>query len=119
LRRQYQLVTSEASWRFDCGDLIEVEIHDGLEGVTGCAIASSVGKRVKPLGISALLGDQFGDSVAPALRSATAIDGSPVADNYRAGMAGAVAGLALGAGEGSLARGPTSGLAVLGHDASF
>jgi hypothetical protein len=35
-----------------------------LEGVTGCAIASSVGKRVKPLDISALLGDQFGDSVA-------------------------------------------------------
>jgi hypothetical protein len=103
----------------DCGDLIEVEIHDGLEGVTGWAIASSFGKRVKPSGILALLGDQFVDSVAPALRSATTIDGSPVTDNYCADMAGAVAGLALGAGERWLARGPTSGLAVLGHDASF
>jgi len=116
---QWQLITSEAAWRLECGDLIEVEIKDGLEGITGCAIASSFGKRGKPLGVFALQCDQFGHGVAPALWSAAPIGRSTVADNHGTGVAGAVAGLTLGAGECSLASGPASGLAVLGHDACF
>ena len=82
---QSQLITSEAAWRLDCGDLIEVEIKDGLEGVTSCAITSGFGKCGEPLGVLALQGDQFGHGVAPALCSAAAIGGSTGADSHCAG----------------------------------
>src|SRR5262245_37099577 len=64
-----------------------------------------VGECVEPLGVFGLQGEQFVYRVAPSLWSRAAIGRPAIADDGGGRVAAAVAGLALGAGEGLLAEG--------------
>ena len=95
---------------FEVGEFTEVEVDDGLQGFASSSVAQRFGQCLEPLLILTLQGDEFGDSVVPTLQARASIARPAIADGERAGMTGAPAGLALGAGERLLAFGrPSSG----------
>jgi hypothetical protein len=77
---RYASIASKATWRLDVGEDIKIEIDDGLESLGGGAVAKAVGQGVAPGGVFGLQGEQFGDSVAPSLRSGASIGRSAIAD---------------------------------------
>jgi len=99
------LIASEAARRLDCGDLVEIEIKDGLQGVAGGAIAGGFGKRFEPVAVLVLQRDELGDGVMPALWPAAAIGWPTIANDGCGWVAAAIARLTLGAGERLLAEG--------------
>ena len=107
-------VAPEAAWRLGGDDVVELEIDDGLEGLPGGAVAGGVGDCVEPACIVGLQGDELGDGGVPSLRAGAPVGGSAEAADGGGGVAGAIAGLALGTGEGC---GPSGlrpgGMAVL------
>lgn len=52
--------------RDDRGEVVEIEVGDGLEGFGGGAVAEAVRQRIGPGGILGLQGEQLGDAVTPA-----------------------------------------------------
>ena len=89
-----RLIASEAAWRLDIGDVVEVEIGDGLQGLAGRAVAGGFGQRVEPLRVLGLQGEQLGYCLVPSLRPVAPIGGSAVADEGCIAVAGTIAGLA-------------------------
>ena len=89
--------------RLDGEELIEIEVDDSQQRFAGGGFAQGLGKRIEPLRVVGLQGDQFGHGVAPALMTTAAIDRPAVADDRSAGMACAIARLALGGGKGLVA----------------
>lgn len=94
-------IAAVAAWRFDCGEVIEIEIEidDGLQGGGGGRVAKGVRQSFAPGGVFGLQGEQFGDGIAPALWSGAPVGGAPVSEHGRGLLglaAGAIAGLAFG-----------------------
>ena len=66
-----RLIASEAAGWIDGGDLVEVQLDDGLEGLAGGAVAGGLGQGVEPGGVFGLQGEELGYGGAPALGAAT------------------------------------------------
>jgi hypothetical protein len=96
-----------AGWG-DGGERFEIEVGDGLEGLGGGTVAEGFGERLEPGDVVGLQGEEFFDGISPALRAGAAIGGTTISDEgltLLVLVAGAVAGLALGVGEGVVALG--------------
>jgi hypothetical protein len=74
-------ISAIATWRLDCGEGIEVEIDDGLEGGGGGRVAQGIRQSLAPSGVFRLQGEQLGDGVAPALWSGAPVGGAAVSEN--------------------------------------
>jgi len=99
-------VTAIAAWGDDRGEVVEIEVDDGLKRLRRSTVAKAVGQGVGPGGILGLQGEQFGDGVTPALSSAASVDWPAEADQgwlLLGKLAGAIASLAFGVGQGVFA----------------
>ena len=65
-----RLIASEAAGWIDGGDLVEIQVGDGLEGLAGGAVTSRVRQGVEPGGAFGLQGEELGYGCAPALAAA-------------------------------------------------
>jgi hypothetical protein len=93
------LIASEAAWRLDRSDVVEIEIKDGLQGLAGGAITGGFGQRLEPSGVLGLQRQELGDGVMPALWPAAAIGRPTISDRRHLGVTRSVERLALGSGE--------------------
>jgi hypothetical protein len=62
-----------ARW-LDAGQLVEIKIDDGLQCLTGGAVAQCLGQRIEPCCILDLERQECGDRAVPLLRSASLAD---------------------------------------------
>jgi hypothetical protein len=110
-------IATEAAWRLDADEVVEIEIDNCLQGVAGGGVTQIVRQDVIPGGIFGLQGDQPGDRVVPALRPRAPVGWPPIAD-HRGWLLGfvtrAMASLAFGVAERVL----TFGLSASGHGLS-
>jgi hypothetical protein len=107
-------IASEAARRLDGGEFVEIEIDNGLQSLSGGAMAGGFGHSGEPIGVFGLQGEQFDHRGLPSLNPRAPVGRSAIADEGSRSMAGAIAGLTLGSGESALAKRPASGLAVWG-----
>ncbi|HEY3797162.1 MAG TPA: hypothetical protein VGL58_02330, partial [Caulobacteraceae bacterium] len=99
-------ITAIAAWGDDRGEVVEIEVDDGLKRLRRSTVAKAVGQGVGPGGILGLQGEQFGDGVTPALSSAASVRRLAIADRGRGLLglvAATIAGLAFGVGQGVFA----------------
>jgi hypothetical protein len=66
-------IASEAAWRLDAEEIVEIELDDSLQGDGGGGVAQIVRQDVIPGGVFGLQGDQPGDGVVPALCPGTPV----------------------------------------------
>jgi hypothetical protein len=112
-----QSIATEAAWRLDADEVVEIEIDDCLQGDAGGGVTQIVGQDVIPGGVFSLQGDKSGDRIVPALRAGAPVSGPPIADRRRwlLGLASrAITRLAFGVAERVL----TFGLSASGHGLS-
>src|SRR5215472_2502461 len=93
-----QSVSPKAARRLDAGQFVEIEIKDGLQRLTGGAVAQRLGQRIEPCCILSLEPQECGDSAVPLLRSAGLAD-RPRQCRAVVSLPLAIAGLALGPGQ--------------------
>jgi hypothetical protein len=85
---------------------VEVEFVDGLQRFGSGAFLKVVGQGLEPSPVFGLEGRQDSDRILPASSPASAIGRSPVMDyRHGSGAGSAMAGLALGIGQGLVAEG--------------
>ncbi len=110
-------IATEAAWRLDVDEVVEIEIDDCLQGVAGGGVTQIVRQNVIPGGVFGLQGDQPGDRVVPTLCARAPVGWPPVAD-HRGWLWGfvarAIASLAFGVAERVL----TFGVSASGHSLS-
>jgi len=86
------LIPAEAPGRFD--RLAFVEVVDGLQRLGGGAFLKAFGQDLEPRPILGLKGEEDGDSLVPALGTASTVGRSPVMDHRQGrGAGGAMPGL--------------------------
>jgi hypothetical protein len=95
-------VSPKATRRLDGDQFVEIKINNRLQRLTGGTIAQRLGQCLEPVGIFRLQGKQFGGGGAPALRSGAPPLRVNRARRCRGRLALTIAGLALGAGQGTL-----------------
>jgi hypothetical protein len=99
-------VTAITTGRDDRGEVVEVEIDDGLKRLGGGAVAQAFGQGFGPGDIFSLQGEQSGDGVTPTLGAAAPVGGLSIANHGRrllGELAGTIASLALGIAQGVFA----------------
>jgi hypothetical protein len=80
-------ISAKPARRLDSAQFVEIEIDNGLQRFTGCRGLARLRQLVEPGSTLGLYGKEFGDSVAPSLRS-RAPSGSRRAFSRRARSAG-------------------------------
>jgi hypothetical protein len=55
-----RLIPRETAWRRDGADLVEVEIENGLQRLSGCGVVEGFEHGFEPLGILGLQSDELG-----------------------------------------------------------
>jgi hypothetical protein len=71
--RSFKLIAAIATGRINVRQSVEVEICDCLQCLACWRSVKAIGKRGEPCNVFWLQGEQFADSIAPALRAASPI----------------------------------------------